>query len=77
VARPSRALDRFAANLRASRSRRELTQEQLAHASGVTSGEISRMERGVREPRITTLVRLADALEVPPADLLVGLARHS
>lgn len=77
MARHSRALDRFAENLRAARSRRQLTQEQLAYASGVTSGEISRMERGIREPRITTLVRLADALEVPPADLLAGLARNA
>jgi transcriptional regulator with XRE-family HTH domain len=76
VARPSTALDTFGANLRAARARRGLTQEQLAHASGVTSGEISRMERGVREPRITTLVRLADALDVPPADLLAGLANN-
>jgi transcriptional regulator with XRE-family HTH domain len=69
-------LEAFAANLRAARDRRGLTQEQLSHVSGVTSGEVSKMERGAREPKITTLVKLADALDVPPADLLAGLSRR-
>ncbi|MDO8213616.1 helix-turn-helix domain-containing protein [Conexibacter sp. CPCC 206217] len=76
MARPSRALTTFAENLRATRARRDLTQEQLAYASGVTAGEVSRMERGIREPRVLTLVKLADALEVGPATLLDGIGRH-
>jgi transcriptional regulator with XRE-family HTH domain len=69
-------LGQFAANLRATRIRRGLTQEQLGHVSGATSGEISKMERGTREPKILTLVKLADALDVEPGELLAGISRR-
>jgi DNA-binding Xre family transcriptional regulator len=35
--------------------------------------QISRIERGVREVRLTTLLRLGVALELTPAELLAGL----
>jgi transcriptional regulator with XRE-family HTH domain len=35
--------------------------------------EISRIERGSREVRLTTLMRLVDALGAPPQELLSGL----
>ena len=35
--------------------------------------QISRIERGKREVRITTLVRLVKALDVPPENVLDGL----
>jgi transcriptional regulator with XRE-family HTH domain len=47
-----------------------MTQQALAHASGIHASEISRIERGAREPRLSTLVRLARALRVTPSDLL-------
>lgn len=52
------------------RERRELTQEQVADRSGVHSTEVSRIETGKRDPQISTLERLADALEVSPGELL-------
>jgi transcriptional regulator with XRE-family HTH domain len=58
------------ANLRRLRDERELTQEELAERSGVQAGEISRIERGQRDPRVSTVIRLAKALRVPPARLL-------
>jgi transcriptional regulator with XRE-family HTH domain len=57
-------------NLRAARAKLELTQEQVAERSGVHPTEVSRIEAGKRDPRISTLRRLARALEVPPGDLL-------
>jgi len=57
-------------NLRRIRERRELTQEEVAHRSGVHSTEVSRIETGKRDPQISTLERLADALEVSPGELL-------
>jgi transcriptional regulator with XRE-family HTH domain len=41
-----------------------LTQQALADASGLTVEAISRIERATREPRISTLVRIASGLGV-------------
>jgi transcriptional regulator with XRE-family HTH domain len=57
-------------NLRAAREKLGLTQEQLSDLSGVQAGEVSRIERGQRDPRVSTLERLAAAVEVEPGDLL-------
>lgn len=57
-------------NLRAARKKLNLTQEQVAERSGVHATEVSRIEAGKRDPKISTLLRLADALEVPPGRLL-------
>ena len=60
----------LADNMRAERHKRGMSQEALAHASGVHSSEISRIERGAREPRLSTLVSLARALRITPSELL-------
>lgn len=70
------ALLPFAANVRAARARRGLTQEGLAYESGLTAGEVSRVERAIREPRVLTVVRLANALGIPPGELLADLGEH-
>ncbi len=57
-------------NLRAERVRLGMSQEEVGHRSGVHPTEVSRIESGKRDPRVSTVVRLARALEIPPADLL-------
>lgn len=57
-------------NLRAARKRLALTQEEVAHRSGLEPAEISRIESGKRDPRVSTLEKLAKALEVDPGQLL-------
>jgi transcriptional regulator with XRE-family HTH domain len=57
-------------NLRAARKKLGLTQEQVAERSGVQAGEVSRIERGKRDPQISTLEKLAAAVELPPGRLL-------
>jgi len=47
-----------------------LTQEEVAQRSGVHVTEVSRMEAGKRDPKISTLERLARAVEVKPGQLL-------
>jgi transcriptional regulator with XRE-family HTH domain len=72
---PPRAdlLAELAESVRDERRRQGMSQEALARASGIHSSEVSRIERGAREPRLLTLVRVARALEVTPSDLLRGL----
>jgi transcriptional regulator with XRE-family HTH domain len=57
-------------NLRAARKRLGLTQEQVAERSGVHATEVSRIEGGKRDPKVSTLERLATAVEVPPGRLV-------
>ena len=63
----------FAANLRRARDEAGLSQEELSERSGLHSTEISRLERGVREPRLGTIVRIARGLGLQPADLLTDV----
>jgi len=51
------------------RQRRLLTQEQLAKKAGVGVNTIIRIEGG-QWPRISTLRKLAQALDVTPDDLI-------
>jgi transcriptional regulator with XRE-family HTH domain len=67
-------LDRASANLVAARRKAGLTQEELADRCGLHRTEISLLERGGREPRLGTLVKLAEALGVPPERLCAGIA---
>ena len=68
-----RVLERFGENVRRARGQRGWTQEELAHRTGLAVVQISRIERGVREVRLTTLLRLLAALEVAPGELLRDL----
>lgn len=65
--------ERFAANLRRERLRAGMSQEALGHACDLHPTEISRLERAVREPRLSTIVRLARALGVRASDLVAGI----
>jgi transcriptional regulator with XRE-family HTH domain len=66
-------LARFGSNVREARIARGWTQEELAHRTGLASVQVSRIERGKREIRLTTLLRLLAAFEVDPSELLEGL----
>lgn len=65
--------ERFAANLRAARLEQGLSQEALGDACGLHRTEVSLLERHRRDPRLATIVRLARALGVRPADLMAGV----
>jgi transcriptional regulator with XRE-family HTH domain len=56
--------------LKRQRTRRALTQAELADRAEVTTATVARIERDEIEPRMTTLRKLARALEMDPADLL-------
>jgi len=61
------------ANLAYERKRRALTMRELAARGGMYASEISRLERGQRDPRLSTLIRISLALEIPLAELLRGV----
>ena len=65
-----KSTDHFARNLRRQRLAAGFSQESLARACKLHRTEISLLERGERDPRLSTIVRLARALGVPPAALL-------
>jgi len=64
------AVASLGANLRDARERLGLTQEQVAERSGVHATEVSRIEAGKRDPQVSTVRRLAAAVEVKPGQLL-------
>jgi transcriptional regulator with XRE-family HTH domain len=66
-------LDRFARNLRKARLALGWTQEDLAAASDLHFTAISLLERAEREPRLSTVTRLAKALGMDPCELLAGI----
>jgi transcriptional regulator with XRE-family HTH domain len=52
----------FGRRLRELRQKYGVTQQQLSVATGLTEGYISNMERGLKVPSLTTILRLAVAL---------------
>ena len=57
-------------HLRQLRRQAILTQEQLAHKSGVARDTISKLETGQRRAYPQTIQRLAASLEVEPRELI-------
>jgi transcriptional regulator with XRE-family HTH domain len=64
---------RFGDNLIRCRKFAGLSQDELGVRASVHRTEISQLERGLRIPRLDTVVKLAASLEAPVTDLLVGL----
>ena len=54
----------FGKRLRRIRRMRDLSQEQLAEKTGISSDFVSTIERGLASPSFDTLQKLADVLEV-------------
>jgi transcriptional regulator with XRE-family HTH domain len=72
---PDRASSAFGERMRELRARKGVSQDGLSHASGIHSTSVGRLERGGREPRLTTILKLAGALGVEPGELVNGLGR--
>lgn len=51
------------------RGQAEMSQEELAEAAGTDLTQVGGIERGVRNPSYTTLLRLADALRTEVGEL--------
>jgi transcriptional regulator with XRE-family HTH domain len=60
-------------SVRNARAERGWTQEDLSARTKLAVVQISRIERGKREIRLSTLIRLLDGLDIAPDVLLRGL----
>ena len=61
---------RLAMRLKQLRERRGLIQKQLAKKAGLSHGYLARLEIGMHDPPLSTLVKLAKALGVKVTELL-------
>jgi transcriptional regulator with XRE-family HTH domain len=59
-------------NLRRVRERALLTQRELAAKAGLTQATVQRIESGATQARISTVRRLAAALQVDACELMGG-----
>lgn len=63
-------MGKLGVNLRNARHDLGMSQEQVAYLSGVHATEVSRIEGGKRDPRVSTVERLAKAVKLKPGELL-------
>jgi transcriptional regulator with XRE-family HTH domain len=68
--------EQFGRELFAVRRRAYYSQDALGAAAGLHRTEISLLERGLREPRLLTIIKLADALGVEAGDLIFRIRRR-
>ena len=60
----------MAINLRRLRHAKEMTQEELAERAGLSARYVGAIERANKSASVSVLGRIADALEVEPAELI-------
>jgi len=63
---------RLGRNLVLARQAAGMTQHELARLAGVSRATVAQIESGRCDPRLSTVVLLADALQVHPLLLLIG-----
>jgi transcriptional regulator with XRE-family HTH domain len=73
---PDPRLAYLARTLRRARRDKELSQEALAHRAGTHANHVSAIERGTKDVRATTLLRLVEALELTPEELFARYGRE-
>lgn len=66
---------KIAENIRAFRKERNLTQEQLAEAMGVTTGAVHKWEAGMSIPELGLIMELADFFDIS-VDVLLGYKKQ-
>lgn len=68
--RPAKRLKSYPNRVRATREALGLSLEQVAHGAGITHQRLQRYETGDRALKVTELERIAQAMNVPAAQLL-------
>jgi len=62
----------FASNLKAFRTEKKISQEELAGKIGVHPNHLSRYERGLASPSIEVVQKISEALDVSIDQLVLG-----
>jgi transcriptional regulator with XRE-family HTH domain len=70
-------LQKLGVEIRERRKKRHLSQEALAHASGVHINVLKRLERGKVNSQVLTLFGIAMGLKTPLAELIAGVEQRS
>lgn len=73
---PDRFLIRLGQAVLAARERSGLSQEELGFECELDRTYISGIERGIRNPTVKSLLRLAHALDTTPGELLTEAGRR-
>jgi transcriptional regulator with XRE-family HTH domain len=68
--RNQKYIQAFGEHLRKLRNAKKLSQEDLADKCGTTLSQIGRFERGERSPTLSTILILAQGLDIEPKKLL-------
>ena len=63
----------FGGRVRSLRAKRGMSQEQLADLADLDRTYISGIERGIRNVSLMNIVKIADALDINPSELLKGI----
>lgn len=66
----SKLIETFAANLRKLREAKGYSQEELASRAGLDRTYVSGCERGIRNPSLASVEKLANALNIPAKEFL-------
>ena len=73
---PSNVTVAIGSRIRAARQAQRLTIEQVADATGLTKGFLSRVERDLTSPSVASLVTLCQVLSVSVGDLFAAPETH-
>ncbi len=75
MAKRNQILTAFGSNVRKKREALDFTQERLAEKANLDQTYISGIERGIRNPSVLSIVRLAVALGTTVSDLSKGIEK--
>lgn len=64
-------------NIRSLRMQAKLSQEKFAEMVGINRSYLSQIERGMENPSLVKLVKIADGLDEPITTLMKGLESHA
>jgi transcriptional regulator with XRE-family HTH domain len=74
--RPRAFLKQLGDEVRARREGRDLSQEALAHAAGVNTNTLRRLELAINECQVLTILNVSMALSTPLSELIAAAERR-
>jgi len=69
-------LKRFGQQLRSFRKQRVISREEMGYKISLSAKDVEALEEGREDPRLSTLMLIADTLNVPPEELLASPERR-